>query len=429
MAAGTTDIVVIEDQAAFQSLQAEWDELWNEADGLHFQAFSVCWSCWTEVARPQGRKLRCIVYRENGKLLLVWPLVSHRRLLWSVLNPLTPGTIEHTSMLVAQGPHTARAIAAAWQTASKRCGGDLFMVPYVGVGTALHQHASRHARVMASSGDVAMIARFPRDQDWETFCASLGPFEKKRPGARYRKFAKEGELVARRLEQEESGSFDTWVSWMMERKREWASRKGMASTWLAGSAYRNYLLALLNSTDEQSKGHLYVLTLDGAPVAATIVGMAKTCATGLMGAFDQHYAKFEPGQIIREVAIKHAFDLGLDIDLGVGTERFKAYWSRQNSLSTESFEIAASPLGVFAFHVKRLIGAVKTWRSAPPSVAEPLSPAAAPAAAVAVPEQQAASAEPAIRAPLREAQPHLPPARGPRSAYPRPTTGATPENA
>ncbi|MGF6570627.1 CelD/BcsL family acetyltransferase involved in cellulose biosynthesis [Paraburkholderia sp. GAS333] len=407
MAAGTTEIVVVSNPADFQSLQAEWDELWNEANGLHYQAFSVCWSCWTEVAKPQGKNLRCIVYRENGKLLLVWPLVSHRRLLWRVLNPLTPGTIEHTSMLVAQGSHTRRAIASAWEAALKRCGGDALMVPYVGVGTALHQHASRHARVMTASSDVAMIATFPRDVDWDTFCVSLGPFEKKRPGARLRKLSKEGELVARRLGQEDSDSFDRWVDWMMERKREWASRKGMASTWLAGSTYRNYLIALLNSTDAQSKGHLYVLTLDGVPVAATIVGMGKTCMTGLMGAFDQSYAKFEPGQIVREMAIKDAFDLGLDIDLGVGTERFKAYWSRQNIVSNESFEIAASPVGVLAFHVKRLIHAAKTRRKALPSGVEPASPAGTKSAHALPQKESDAYADHAARPVGRESPPQF----------------------
>ncbi|WP_167387480.1 GNAT family N-acetyltransferase [Paraburkholderia susongensis] len=275
-------------------------------------------------------------------------------------------------MLVAQGPHMSRAIASAWETASKRCGADIFMVPYVDVGTPLHEHASRHPRIMATSGDVSMKAVLPRFEDWDTFCASLGMLEKKRPGARHRRLSREGVLVARKLEPEESDSFDRWVAWILASKREWASSRGKASSWLVGSAYHNYLMALLNSTDEQSKAHLFIITLDAVPIASSIVGMGKACVTDLIGAFDKRYAKFEPGLLVREVSMKRAFDLGLDVDFGVGTERFKAYWSRKNITQNESFEIAATPLGALAFHVKRLIRAAKTWRGA-------RAPAAAPA--------------------------------------------------
>jgi CelD/BcsL family acetyltransferase involved in cellulose biosynthesis len=364
MATGITQVVVVTDPSDLQSLQAEWNELWNEANGLHFQAFAVCWLCWTTVAQPQGKQLRCIVYRENGKLLLVWPLVSHRRLFWSVLDPLTPGTIEHSSMLVAQGPHTSRAIASAWEAACKLSGADIFMLPYVDVGTPLHEHASRHARIMATSNDVSMRAVFPRNEDWDAFCVRLGPLEKKKPGVRLRKLSKEGEVVARKLGPEDSDSFERWVAWMLESKREWASSRGKASSWLDGSTYHDYLVGLLHSTDEQSKAHLYIVTLDGAPLAANIVGMGKTCKTCLIGAFDKRYAKFEAGLLAREVSMKEAFELGFDVDFGVGVERFKAYWSRKNILPNESFEIATSPVGLLAFRVKNLVRTAKSWRNA-----------------------------------------------------------------
>ncbi|MGF6570626.1 CelD/BcsL family acetyltransferase involved in cellulose biosynthesis [Paraburkholderia sp. GAS333] len=367
MGAGTTGITIVADPADLQALQVEWDELWNEANGLHFQAFAVCWLCWTMVAQPQRKKLRCIVYRENGKLLLVWPLVSHQRLFWSVLDPLTPGTIEHTSMLLAQGPHSSRAIASAWDAACKRCGADIFMVPYVDVGNPLHELAERQARVMASSSDVSMKAILPRFQNWDTFCASLATRDRKRPGSRFRKLSQHGELVARLLGPEDAGSFDTWVNWMVERKREWAASKGKTSSWLDAPTYRNYLAALLHSTDEQSKGYLYIATLDGVPIAASIVGMGKTCLTDLIGAFDRKYEKFEPGLLLKEISMKRAFDLGLDVDFGVGTERFKAYWSGKNIVPNKSFQIATTRVGVLAFGIKRLTQALKSWRTAPPT--------------------------------------------------------------
>jgi len=361
MGASTSEIVVVTDPAVFQSLQAEWDALWSEANGLHFQAFTVCLLCWTQVAQPLGRRLHCVVYRENGKLLLVWPLVSHRRLFWNVLDPLTPGTIEHTSMLVTEGPHKSRAIASAWEAACKRCSADLFIVPYVDTGTPLHEHASRHARIMAMSNDISMKVVFPRSMDWNTFCTGLGKLEKKLPGARYRRLAKEGDLVIRQLGMEDSNSFEKWIEWILTTKRDWASSRGKASTWLASPTYQRYLLALLNSADELSKAHLFIVTLDGEPIAANLIGMGKTSQTNLIGAFDKRYAKFEPGLLVREIEMERAFERGFDVDLGVGTERFKVYWSSNNVSPNESFEIATSPLGLLAFRIKHLLGTTRTW--------------------------------------------------------------------
>lgn len=120
---------IITDADAFLALRDEWNALWSQADGRHHQAFDVCWQCWTQVAKPRGQRLHCIVYRENGELVLVWPLVSHRRFFCSVLEPLTPGTAEHTSILAAAG--ASAALNAAWRAATRDCRADIFSVPYV----------------------------------------------------------------------------------------------------------------------------------------------------------------------------------------------------------------------------------------------------------------------------------------------------------
>jgi CelD/BcsL family acetyltransferase involved in cellulose biosynthesis len=100
-----------------------------------------------------------------------------------------------------------------------------------------------------------------------------------------------------------------------------------------------------------------VVTLDGAPVAATVVGVGTTCVDGLIASFDDRYARFGPGSIVVEHVIKWAFEQRLNVDFGVGAERFKAYWSRNNITGAWSAQIANSRWGVFAFRSKKTVRA------------------------------------------------------------------------
>jgi CelD/BcsL family acetyltransferase involved in cellulose biosynthesis len=134
---------IVSDEDGFRALQHEWDDLWSAANGQHGQSFSVCWLAWQHVAKPRGRRLCCIVHRENGQLAMVWPLVTYRRLLWTYLCPLSPEAGDYTRVLVTDSPASPALIAGAWQTALKRCGADFIKLPYVDEGSELHALASR----------------------------------------------------------------------------------------------------------------------------------------------------------------------------------------------------------------------------------------------------------------------------------------------
>jgi CelD/BcsL family acetyltransferase involved in cellulose biosynthesis len=353
---------IITDSDAFLALRNEWNALWSEADGRHHQAFAVCWLCWTQVAKLRGRRLHCIVYRENGELVLVWPLVSHRRFVWTVLEPLTPGTAEHTSILAAAGASVA--IDAAWRAATRHCHADIFTIPYVGKNARLYDLASRHAGLVAATQDVSATALLRKEPDWTAYCYTLGALSKKKPGAREKRFEKEGILEIRILEAKDTHAHAQWVDWMLARKREWAERVEKDGPWLYSQGYRDFLVNLVDGTHTQPMGILFVMTLDGTPVAANIMGLGHTCVNGLIAGFDPKFSKFAPGSIMIERCVRWAWENRMDLDLGVGTEDFKAYWSRGNVLPNTSFQIATTGWGKLAFYAKNLAKKLADMRAA-----------------------------------------------------------------
>ena len=353
---------IITDPDAFLALRDEWNALWSQVDGRHHQAFDVCWQCWTQAAKPSGYRLHCIVYRENGELVLVWPLMSHRRFFCTVLEPLTPGTAEHTSILTATG--ASAALNAAWRAATQHCHADLFSIPYVAKNAALYDLASRHAGLVATRQDVSATALLRKEPDWTAYCNTLGTLSKKKPGAREKRFEKEGVLDIRILEAKDTQAHAQWVDWILARKREWAEHFEKSGPWLYSQGYRDFLVSLADGTHAQPMGTVFVMTLDGLPVAAYIMGLGHTCVNGLIGAFDPKYSRFAPGSILMERCVKWAWENRMDFDFGIGTEEFKGYWSRGNVLPNTSFQIATTQWGKLAFHAKNLAKKLADMRAA-----------------------------------------------------------------
>lgn len=360
------DLEVVRDAARFYALKDEWDALWSRANGHHHQAFSVCWLSWVHTAQARGRRLCCITLRKENRLVLVWPLVSYRQLLWTMLRPLTPDTAEHSTMLTEDDGLRVAAITQAWQAAMKQCRADAMVLPYVDGDTPLYRLAAAQPGLMVAVKGTTSTARLRGEKDWPTFCATLGNLGKKKPDARERRLAKEGQLVVRALGSGDAAEFPAWVDWLVARKREWVERGDKRAGWLETAGYRNYLLDLLNSADPYAQGRLFVITLNGAPAAASIIGLGTTCVNGLITGFDENLAKFGPGLIVVEHCVRWALEHEKDFDFGVGAERFKTYWSRDVATATWSFEIATTWWGRVAVPAKqgwyRIEPLIGRWR-------------------------------------------------------------------
>jgi len=352
MSPSRSQFEIVTDPDAFRALQSEWDALWSRANGRYHQAFAVCWLCWCISAKPRGRQLYCIVCREQGRLVMVWPLVTYRFLFWTLLRPLSPDTADHTSILVDEQVGNAAIIEETWRTVMRSCGAHVCDLPYVSEGSRLYDIAEKQPHAVVGERTIAAIAKLRGETDWQAFCTTLGALSGRKPGARERRLSKEGKLVVRMLSPEDTGDYAAWVDWLLARKREWIDRTGKRGDWLHSLAYRDFLVDMLDPPAGDAMARLFVVTLDGVPLAASVVGIGESCVTGLIAAFDERYSKFSPISIVIEHCVKWALEQGKDLDFGVGSESFKAYWSRDNITRTSSFRIAINRWGLVAIHTQ-----------------------------------------------------------------------------
>jgi CelD/BcsL family acetyltransferase involved in cellulose biosynthesis len=350
---------IVSDEDGFLSLQHEWDDLWARADGRYYQAFGVCWLAWQHVAKPRGRKLRCIVCREKGRVVMIWPLVTHRRFLWTYVVPLSPDAGDYTSVLVEGGASASTFVAGAWHAACHRCGADFVHLPYMNEGLELYHLASRERHVLHATQHDSWIVKLREETDWDAYCNSLGTMYSKKPGALERRLSKEGQVEVRMIEPTDTLQITEIIDWMLECKRAWCDRVGKRGEWSDSPHFRNFLVELLGPAQGEAMARLVVVSLDAKPIAAIVVSLGNPCANALIAGFDPDYGKFGPGSIAVEHCVKWAFQQGFDLDFGVGSERFKSYWSRDNVSTAWTLQIVNTPWGLLGVHGKRVARGLK----------------------------------------------------------------------
>ncbi len=84
---GTKGICVetITSTETFSKLEKEWCELCDRApEHSFFQIYTWTWTWWKYIGEPSGYALRLITIRENGRLVLIWPIITRRQGFWIV---------------------------------------------------------------------------------------------------------------------------------------------------------------------------------------------------------------------------------------------------------------------------------------------------------------------------------------------------------
>jgi CelD/BcsL family acetyltransferase involved in cellulose biosynthesis len=352
-------IELVCDEPGLRALKDEWETLWLKAQGRYFQRFDVCLLAWLHVAKPRRRKLRCIVLRENGELRLVWPLVAYRRALWTYLLPLSPDAGDYTSVLVEDGQDARALIERAWRIACERFKTDFIHLPYMNEGSELHRIASAERHILGRSRHESWIAKLRDESDWKTFSGSLGTMFGKKPGQLERRLAKEGALSIRMVNTSDTEAIARYVRWMLESKRGWSDRVGKCGKWLFSPYYERFLISTLTyrgeTSDKEPPARLVMVTLDDQPMAAVIMSHGNPMANAVIAGFNAEYGRFGPGSIAWEHSVKWAFEQRYDIDFGVGSERFKTYWSRNNGSHAWTMQIANTTWGLIGYRVVRTL--------------------------------------------------------------------------
>ena len=348
----------------FLDLKDDWNALWEQVPDAYFsQSFDWCRIAWEQIAAPRRRRLHCVVAREHGRVVLIWPFVVWKQGLWSFAYPLGSETTEYTSPLVLDNALSGRRIEEGWDNFRRSSAVDVIFLPYVRADSRAHRILSQQRPTVPPTLHRTWCVDTKAFDNWEHYFASL-------------KRSHRGDLrrTRRRLSDVGALSFEPAVNdsqcaaaidWIVAQKQEWLVRKNRENQWLRNIEYRNFLVAMAQS---RTVGRLVisVLRLNEKIIAAALARVDKVRAECLNTVYDRAYGKYGPGQLLMEECVKWAFDHDLLYDLRIGDEPYKGDWAA-NISDTSNFDFANSRWGIGYFRMKSAKRAIQAAVSKPVS--------------------------------------------------------------
>jgi CelD/BcsL family acetyltransferase involved in cellulose biosynthesis len=358
--------LILRSDEEFLSIAEQWKALAAEARGAYFLTFASCWASWTAIHKPRGHKLRCAALFEDGRLIAVLPMVVHRRGLWRMAQTLGPQTAETTDVLIARDAPTTTA-SEIFERFIAAARPDIIDLPFVADGSPLDQAVARTRKPKSVFQLEALPYAVLHDEaDWENYERSLSRSYQQQIQRKLRRLQEQGAVTFDILEQDA----DAGVDWLLEQKAKWGERVGKLGPWLFSPHYRAYLKALVASEDRVLT---FALKLDGAYCAVKVVALGPTLCTLIIGAYDEDRGSYSPGSILDAFWIKHVFETfsgsdgqHLDIDFGVGAERYKLHWSRRHMIETRTYKVLPSYWGAVPYRLNAALRGQKA-RAAQPS--------------------------------------------------------------
>jgi CelD/BcsL family acetyltransferase involved in cellulose biosynthesis len=322
---------IITDQTKFLSLKKYWDDLYERSTEYDLtQSFEWCRCSWQIVAKPQGHRLHCLVVWQGDRAVLIWPFVTHRRVLRTVGSPLGPETSEYSGVLVEGGPEVHRRILRAWNMLCRYC--DKITLPYVKMGSPLHRVIVAN-KFTPRSAQVWSTPHVSWDgyQDWESYACLLKQDFRAELRRKRRRLIEHGNLSFELIQDRER--FSIVLDWIFRNKTDWFARTDQTSVWRDTDIYKNFLIAVAQTKAiEQIK--VFTLKVNDEIISARFCRISKQRVENVISTFDPAYGKYGPGQLLYEDILRWAFERRLDCDFRLGDQPHKQSWANSTSQAT-----------------------------------------------------------------------------------------------
>ncbi len=93
---------------------------------------------------------------------------------------------------------------------------------------------------------------------------------------------------------------------------------------------------------------IFVLKINGAPIATKLVAYNTRILDWIITAFDAEWGRYSPDRSWMNNCVQWAFENSIEIDFGPGSVPYKTLWSNNNAITTVSYRFSGSLLGTLA---------------------------------------------------------------------------------
>ncbi|NLS05061.1 GNAT family N-acetyltransferase [Rhizobium sp. P32RR-XVIII] len=318
----------------------------QRAVDCHFtQSFDWCRLGWEERVFETGDKLHVATVWRADELIAVWPFIQRRRGAVLRIDPVSCGlNEEYGDPLFAPGEDTPETCAALLRALTS--GIDIMHVPFLRDGSNIQKAIqARKALKFAVPIDAFAIDR----QTAANFDALIAGYPKKlRVNLRSAR-KRLGELgeVSFELPDGARDQSET-IDWILQQKRAWLQRKDKSRDWFLKEETQQFLQRAAAARNVVGRLGLFVLKLDGTPVAAVVSTIDRRRIEMHVTTFDPAYARFSPGMLLIEDMARWCFERNLSFDMRTLKADYKERWATSSSKRVSYFA-AVSARGMAHF--------------------------------------------------------------------------------
>jgi CelD/BcsL family acetyltransferase involved in cellulose biosynthesis len=333
---------VVTSEQELRALQPEWDALHAGARGAYYSlSFAWCLCGWETVAKPRGRILHCIVGTDEGRIVLVWPLVRQHRATWSIIRPLNGESSEYSDVLVEDTPDADSRVARAWDFVKDSHACDILRLPFVREGSRLYALVRRDRLSALVEPHQTSMLDWGDAKTWVDYCVAIGKTGRRSVTRKRRRLLDTGALV---FESSARGAErGAVIAWMIAEKRRWLAAGRRDNDWLPTPEYLAFMTRI---ADIDAAGGLVVSVLrwNGDILAACAARIHGKCCELVLTAFNPDYSHFSPGALFLEDLLQWCFTQGYEVDFRIGSDPYKDRWRIQKARAT-SYDLAFSGWG------------------------------------------------------------------------------------
>lgn len=321
----TISFEVVTDDDGFQKLEAAWRELFDLLDPPHFfQDFDWCRQAWLCVSSKAGRRLRILVGRLEGRVVLIWPLM----IAGPFLRVLGSDLFEFHDVLVRPEPDASAWLEAAFH-AARRLGGAALLLRSVRHDADIAEFLGQHKAIGRSRvAGRAWSIQLDRYDDWDSYIATLPHGLQVNQRKQWRRVAKLPSPTRFEILEHYEDQLE-FVRWLHTAKTAWLDARDDAGSGMFGwDSYRDFLTSIVAALSRRNMVMACRL-VSGDEIMAGVLGFRhRDYFVFFIFVYGEKWATFSPGRLLMAKTIEWCMQNNIrTFDMLLGEEDYKLTWS------------------------------------------------------------------------------------------------------
>jgi CelD/BcsL family acetyltransferase involved in cellulose biosynthesis len=314
---------------AFVALEADWNALFDRAgQGLQlFQTFNWLWH-WSNhfLDDTDGTtKLAIVTARRDGRLVMVWPLVSEERGWLVQLGWMGYPVSQYGDVLIEEGPDRHDILCNAWRFMSKRTGADLISLRKVRADAAV-------TPILADLGGIVLetlgapYLDLESAKSYEDYEQRYSKSSRKRRARDRRILNDRGTVAIASLVSGRDAAELTQAA--LHQKRAWLKDRALVSLALSDPRTDSFFADVAAAQSHSAGLRVLSMTAGNEQVAFEIGIVCKGRSAMHVNAYRPEFHKLSPGNLLLEHSIRQALQNGISVfDLLAPAEDYKMDWA------------------------------------------------------------------------------------------------------